>query len=116
MPLDETRCVAKVADDAGWHFYQCQRKRGHGPDGKYCWQHAKRFEPKPPVKKKRDIFTIVSEIKDLMWGPGGCDKNCNYCPVQVDENDYDPEICFIKAMRAVFDPEFMASQDYTEKR
>jgi len=41
--VDETRCIAKVADDTGWHFYQCSRKRGYGKDGKYCKQHAKRY-------------------------------------------------------------------------
>ena len=36
------RCAADV--HTGWHFNQCSRKRGHGPDGAYCKQHAKRFE------------------------------------------------------------------------
>jgi hypothetical protein len=26
---------------------QCNRKRGHGPDGLYCKHHAKRHEAKP---------------------------------------------------------------------
>ena len=47
--VDETRCIAKVADDTGWHFYQCSRKRGYGKDGKYCKQHAKRY---PSVDNK----------------------------------------------------------------
>ena len=42
-PEDKTRCIAKVADFTGFHFYQCQRKRGHGPDGLYCKQHAKKY-------------------------------------------------------------------------
>lgn len=33
------RCAAVVADDA-----QCSRKRGHGPEGAFCKQHAKRHE------------------------------------------------------------------------
>ena len=70
MPRDETRCIAKVPDDTGWHSYQCQRKRGHGPDGKYCWQHAKRFEPKPipevPLREKlrKDLQPFVEAMLD----------------------------------------------------
>jgi len=38
---DKTRCVESV-----YHIFrdfissQCSRKRGHGPDGLYCKQHA----------------------------------------------------------------------------
>ena len=39
----ETRCIARVADDTGFHFFQCRRKRGYGPNGNYCKQHAKKF-------------------------------------------------------------------------
>ena len=39
---DETRCIEEVTETEGWgHRYQCRRKRGHGPDGLYCKQHAK---------------------------------------------------------------------------
>ena len=41
---DKTRCIKEVQDSSGWHFYQCQRKRGYGPDGLYCKQHAKKFD------------------------------------------------------------------------
>ena len=41
--MDETRCIARVADDTGFHFFQCRRKRGYGPNGNYCNQHAKKF-------------------------------------------------------------------------
>ena len=40
---DETRCVESVRDFTGWHYFQCSRKRGYGPDGLYCKQHAKQF-------------------------------------------------------------------------
>ena len=43
IPEDLTRCIASVSDDTGWHFNQCKRKRGYGPNGEYCKQHAKRF-------------------------------------------------------------------------
>ena len=42
-PENKTRCIEEVAERGGWLFYQCQRKRGHGPDGLYCKQHAKKF-------------------------------------------------------------------------
>lgn len=41
---DKMRCVAEVTDFTGWHFFQCQRKRGYGPNGEYCKQHAKKIE------------------------------------------------------------------------
>jgi hypothetical protein len=44
IPEDKTRCVEEVTDFTGWHPYQCSRKRGYGPDGLYCRQHAKRLE------------------------------------------------------------------------
>ena len=36
---DPTKCIKRVADFTGFHFNQCLRKRGHGPEGKYCKQH-----------------------------------------------------------------------------
>jgi hypothetical protein len=37
------RCKEIVARD-GWWRQRCSRKNGHGPGGKYCKQHAKRYE------------------------------------------------------------------------
>ena len=39
---DYDRCCEQVYSN--WRFYQCQRKRGYGPDEAYCKQHAKRFQ------------------------------------------------------------------------
>jgi hypothetical protein len=40
---DLTRCIEEVwPTDGSWIPYQCSRKRGHGPDGLYCKQHAKK--------------------------------------------------------------------------
>ena len=39
---DPTKCIEEVwPSNGGWIPYQCTRKRGHGPDGLYCKQHAK---------------------------------------------------------------------------
>ena len=38
---DEKYCAAEVPDVTGWHFYQCSRKNGKGPNGLYCGIHAK---------------------------------------------------------------------------
>ena len=38
---DITRCIEEVSDSTGWHYHQCCRKRGHGPNGDYCKQHGK---------------------------------------------------------------------------
>ena len=43
---DKICCVYEVWAPDRWHAYQCSRKRGHGPDGLYCKQHAKMVEVK----------------------------------------------------------------------
>ncbi len=40
------RCIEEVWPSHGWIPHQCNRKRGHGPDGLYCKQHAKKHEAK----------------------------------------------------------------------
>ncbi len=42
---DVTRCIEEVwPQQSGWIPYQCHRKRGHGPKGLYCKQHAKKHK------------------------------------------------------------------------
>lgn len=42
---DPERCITEVWPQyRGWIPGQCARKRGHGPDGEYCKQHAKMEE------------------------------------------------------------------------
>jgi hypothetical protein len=42
-PEDESCCIVSVADGGRSVLsHQCNRKRGHGPGGLYCKQHAKR--------------------------------------------------------------------------
>ncbi len=41
IPEDPERCVASVTRGAGYLFRQCSRKRGKGPRGEYCAQHAR---------------------------------------------------------------------------
>lgn len=39
---DPERCIAEVFPASGSFIpSQCQRKRGHGEDGAYCYQHGK---------------------------------------------------------------------------
>lgn len=38
------RCAAEVYGLHGWHYYQCARRPGKGPDGLYCTQHARIVE------------------------------------------------------------------------
>lgn len=52
IPEDKTRCVTEVRDFTGWHSFQCRRKRGFGPNGEYCKQHAKRFQKTLEKKAK----------------------------------------------------------------
>jgi hypothetical protein len=37
----EGKCAASTDTSQKW---QCIRKAGHGPDGLYCWQHARMIE------------------------------------------------------------------------
>lgn len=39
-PEDKECCVAEIANPPSWQHKQCLRKRGHGPGGEYCKQHA----------------------------------------------------------------------------
>jgi hypothetical protein len=34
-------CIAEVADGVSYLFHQCRRRRGYGPDQRFCKQHAK---------------------------------------------------------------------------
>ena len=38
---DTSKCVQGVYPGVGITSLQCSRKRGHGRDGDYCWQHAR---------------------------------------------------------------------------
>lgn len=45
VPENKENCVECVYPKTGFPICaQCSRKRGHGPDGLYCKQHAKRAE------------------------------------------------------------------------
>jgi len=46
---DPARCAQEVPDSRGLLWYQCSRKRGHGPEQAYCKQH----DP-AAVKAKRE--------------------------------------------------------------
>lgn len=48
IPEDPERCITELSE-GNRYGHQCSNKRGFGPDGLYCQQHAKqareRFEP-----------------------------------------------------------------------
>ena len=46
---DPNRCAEGVSTGDGWGYFQCSRKRGHGPEQAYCKQH----DP-DAVKAKRE--------------------------------------------------------------
>jgi len=48
FPENPKWCIEEVMTMQGRIpvFHQCTRHRGHGPDGAYCWQHAKDYETK----------------------------------------------------------------------
>ena len=42
---DPAKCAAGVSVRLrGWTEWQCSRKRGHGPEGAFCRQHARKHE------------------------------------------------------------------------
>ena len=43
FPEDKTLCVEEVYKEFVLNASQCSRKRGHGPNGEYCKQHAKKL-------------------------------------------------------------------------
>lgn len=45
---DPALCVDEVWRADGWGSAQCRRKRGYGPNGEYCQQHAKRIIRRTP--------------------------------------------------------------------
>ena len=46
-PENPEQCIESVYHNVGFgRLYQCSRKRGHGPEGLYCKQHAKKHEEK----------------------------------------------------------------------
>jgi hypothetical protein len=50
IPEQPTQCIA-VVYSGGIRSYQCERKRGYGPGGLYCKQHAK-IEARKTQNKK----------------------------------------------------------------
>lgn len=46
-PEDPACCIEPVTPKGWFKVRQCCRKRGHGPDGLYCRQHAKKHEATP---------------------------------------------------------------------
>ena len=42
VPENVGRCIEVVYPQEQWATRQCLRRRGHGEDGLYCKQHAKR--------------------------------------------------------------------------
>lgn len=58
---DDTRCREEVWPRDGWMPYQCRRKRGHGPKGEFCKQHARRLAE---IREKEEEPIMGCEI----WG------------------------------------------------
>lgn len=68
---DPGHCVVSVTEHSSWpHSGQCGRKRGHGPDGLYCWQHAKMLACGEMlfVPKDREAAKAVRVITHICWG------------------------------------------------
>jgi hypothetical protein len=51
-PEDLTRCVVAIFED--FTYRQCRRKRGYGPNGLFCKQHANKVEAEQKVYIPKD--------------------------------------------------------------
>ena len=56
---DLTRCAESVRGSGGgfssFISVQCSRARGHGLNGEYCKQHAKRYPAVPSDQRSSDV-------------------------------------------------------------
>ena len=59
---DPSKCVVEVY--RGIRFYQCARKRGYGPNGMYCKQHAKRLEKRCAILKISSAICCLTVPRD----------------------------------------------------
>lgn len=50
QPENKEDCIETVTSQCSGIRVQCSRKRGHGPDGLYCKQHAKKQDFTFPKK------------------------------------------------------------------
>ena len=80
IPEDKTQCVEAVYDSTRWHQRQCSRKRGHGPNGEYCKQHAKRFIVLTKSDKMRYCKLCGTELVCFdRYEHGGQKPGCPKC-------------------------------------
>lgn len=56
---DTSRCISEVWG-LGWGSHQCTRKRGNGPDGLYCTQHANK------IQKRLDDEVLYKKQHEMM--------------------------------------------------
>lgn len=64
LPLSHLRCVYEVGRSPSYQR-QCSRKRGHGPDGLYCKQHA-RVEAKRDMARRTALATALARAQKLL--------------------------------------------------
>ena len=56
LPEDPERCVERIKMGVWIRDRQCRRKRGKGPDGLYCSQHARMHEvPRDPAETREEL-------------------------------------------------------------
>lgn len=55
-PEDPSRCIEGVYGDRSMIESQCKKKRGHGPDGCYCKQHANKLVRMEKIRKEVDAM------------------------------------------------------------
>lgn len=60
-----SRCIEQVHGDGIARFHQCERKRGHGPDGLYCKQH----NPEAVARRKAEQEAAWKRKSEIRFRP-----------------------------------------------
>lgn len=66
---DFARCCESLMDKYHPGGYQCTRKRGHGPDGAYCKQHAPEAVAARQEKSNLDYAVKLHARMKQVYGP-----------------------------------------------
>ena len=69
-PPDRTRCCAVVYSRERWsRAYQCERPRGHGPNGDYCKQHDPAAQAARDAKARAREAEAALKWRKEVYGP-----------------------------------------------
>lgn len=81
---DVTRCIEEVwPTGRSIISYQCQRKRGHGPGGVYCRQHAARHQGKVGLPQLEELQARGFDASRYLLATQTYQVRCSRCEALV---------------------------------